>query len=128
MHASIVSESSPSPACFTSEQPEEWLHFVRPTQDPLNRQISTRTALPQCGSRLEAHPVPQSPSLRMASTLRRTLRNLCCSAGRKKTRTRCPSRPQRKRIGWKQSMIVQSARGRPTSRRGEGLDHSYPGA
>ncbi len=50
MHASIASESSPSPACFTSEQHEEWLHFGRPAWDPLNRQISTSTALPQRGS------------------------------------------------------------------------------
>ncbi|KAF4116633.1 hypothetical protein G5714_004122 [Onychostoma macrolepis] len=68
MHEAIASESSPSPACFTSEQPEEWLHFVRPARDPLNRQISTRTALPQRGSWLvwgeaagEALPSPHSP-------------------------------------------------------------------
>ncbi len=122
MHASIASEYSPSPACFTSEQPEEWLHFVRPARDPLNHQISTITALPQRGSfgerllvRPSPHPIPQSPSLRTASTLHGTLQTLCCSAGRKKTR--CPSRPRRKRIGWKWSMIVQSARGPQTSRR-----------
>ncbi len=68
MHASIVSESFRSPACFTSEQHEEWLHFGRPARDPLNRQISTITALPQRGSWLvwgeaacEALPSPHYP-------------------------------------------------------------------
>ncbi len=111
------------------KQHEEWLHFGRPARDPLNRQISTSTALPQRGSwlvlgrgRCEALPSPhsQSPSLRTASTLHGTLQTCVCSAGRRKTRTRCPFWPRRKRIGWTRSVIVQSARApRPPGGAGE---------
>lgn len=79
-------------------------------------------ALPEAGTSthhttiLNSHSIPQSPSLRTASTLFHTLWTLCLSARRKKTRTLCTSRLRM--IEWDWNMIAQTARGPHTSKKG----------